>query len=182
MSRRGKVGFWLVVLGILHGIVLCAGFLAPSDPVRQDRMSPYLPPMRVHFLDARGHPHVRPFVYALQPRPGTFDRYVEDTSQPRPLKFFVPGDPYRLLGFFHRRVHLFGVDNERIYLLGSDGFGRDQLSRLLFGGQISLLAGLLGAGLTLLIGLCVGSAAGYFGGWCDELLMRLAELFLALPW
>jgi peptide/nickel transport system permease protein len=182
MSRRRKVGFWLFLLGVLHGIVLCAGFLAPYDPVQQDRKNPYLPPMRLHFVDAHRRLHVRPFVYALQLRPGSFDQYVEDISQPRPLKFLVLGNHYRLLGLFPARIHLFGSDNQRIYLLGSDGFGRDQLSRLLFGGQISLLAGLLGAGFTLLIGLCIGSTAGYFGGWRDEALMRLAELFVALPW
>jgi peptide/nickel transport system permease protein len=182
MSRRRKVALWLRVLGALHGIVVCSGFFAPYDPVQQDRKNPYLPPMRVHIVDARGHLHVRPFVYALQLRPGVFDQYVEDASQPLPLKFFVAGDRYRLLGFFAARVHLFGSDHERIHLLGTDAFGRDQLSRLLFGGQVSLLAGLLGAGFTLFIGWCIGAVAGYFGGWRDDVLMRTAELFLALPW
>src|SRR6266849_4940881 len=45
-----------------------------------------------------------------------------------------------------------------------------------------LPAGLIGAGLTLLIGLCIGGVAGYYGGWRDDLLMRITELFLALPW
>jgi peptide/nickel transport system permease protein len=138
--------------------------------------------MRPHFVDVGGRLHLRPFVYAVQLRPDTFDQYVEDPTQPRPLKFFLPGDRYRLSGLFESRVHLFGAGDDRIYLLGTDAFGRDQLSRLLFGGQVSLLAGLLGAGLTLLIGWVVGAAAGYFGGWRDDVLMRLAELFLALPW
>lgn len=182
MSRRRRVALWLLVLGALHGIVICAGFFAPYDPIQQDRKNPYLPPMRIHIVDVRGHLHVRPFVYALQLRPGAFDQYVEDTSQSLPLKLFVAGDRYRLLGFFPARFHLFGSDHERIYLLGTDAFGRDQLSRLLFGGQVSLLAGLLGAGVTLFIGWCIGAVAGYFGGWRDDVLMRLAELFLALPW
>jgi peptide/nickel transport system permease protein len=138
--------------------------------------------MRLHFVDTQKHLHLRPFVYAFQLRPGTFDQYTEDTTQPRPLHFFVAGDPYRLLGFLPARLHLFGAGNDRIYLLGTDAFGRDQLSRILFGGQISLLAGLLGAGFTLLIGWCIGAVAGYFGGWRDDALMRLTELFLALPW
>jgi peptide/nickel transport system permease protein len=79
-------------------------------------------------------------------------------------------------------LHLFGSTGARIYLLGSDAYGRDQLSRILFGGQVSLLAGLLGAGVTLLLGALIGLAAGYYGGWRDDLLMRVAELFLALPW
>src|ERR1700741_4022508 len=182
MSLPRKVTIWLLVLAVMHGIVLCAGFFAPYSPVEQDRKNPYLPPMRLHFMDAEKHLHLRPFVYLFQSRPGTFDQYTEDTAQPRPLKFFVTGDRYRLLGFLPAHLHLFGADNDRIYLLGTDAYGRDQLSRLLFGGQISLLAGLLGAGFTLLIGWCIGAAAGYYGGWRDDLLMRLAELFLALPW
>jgi peptide/nickel transport system permease protein len=182
MIRRRNVRLWLLILGTLHGIILCAGFFAPHDPIQQDRKNPYLPPMRVHFVDASGHLHLHPFVYAVQLRPGAFDQYVEHTAQPRPLKFFVPGDHYRVLGLFQSRFHLFGAGSDRIYLLGTDAFGRDQLSRILFGGQISLLTGLLGSSLTLFIGWCIGAVAGYFGGWRDAVLMRLAELFLALPW
>jgi len=182
MIRRRKIAIWLLVLGTLHAIVICAGFFAPYNPIEQDRKNPYLPPMRLHFVDTQKHFHLRPFVYPFQLRPGTFDQYVEDTAQPRPLHFFVAGAPYRLLGFLPARLHLFGAGNERIYLLGTDAFGRDQFSRLLFGGQVSLLAGLFGAAFTLLIGWFVGTVAGYFGGWRDELLMRIAELFLALPW
>jgi peptide/nickel transport system permease protein len=182
MIRRREVKIWLIFLGALHLIILCAGFFAPYDPVEQDRKNPYIPPMRLHFVDAHGHPHFRPFAYEFQSRPGTFDQYVEDTIHPLPLKLFASGDRYRLLGLFPARLHLFGSENSRIYLLGTDAFGRDQLSRLLFGGQISLLAGLLGAGFTLLTGWCIGSVAGYFGGWRDDVLMRFAEVFLALPW
>jgi peptide/nickel transport system permease protein len=182
MSARGTLTKSLVALGILHGIVVCAGFFAPYDPVEQDRKNPYLPPMRLHLADAHGHLHDRPFVYSLRLREGSFDQYEEDKTEPRPVKFFLSGARYRLLGFLPCRMHFFGAENVRIYLLGSDAYGRDQFSRLLFGGQMSLLAGLLGAGLTLVIGICVGSVAGYYGGWRDDVLMRVAELFLALPW
>jgi peptide/nickel transport system permease protein len=182
MSVRRTFAKWLVVLGVLHGMVACAGFFAPYDPVEQDRKNPYLPPMRAHLMDARGHLHVRPFVYSLKLREGSFDQYEEDTTEHHPVKFFESGARYKLLGLLPCRVHFFGAENTRIYLLGTDAYGRDQFSRLLFGGQVSLLAGLLGAGITLLIGLCIGAAAGYYGGWRDALLMRIAELFLALPW
>lgn len=66
--------------------------------------------------------------------------------------------------------------------LGSDEFGRDQLSRLLHGGRISLAAGLLATGLALSLGALIGSWAGYHGRWRDAALMRVSELFLALPW
>lgn len=182
MRARRTFVRWLVALGLLHGIVVFAGFFAPYDPVEQDRKSPYLPPMRPHLVDARGHLHLRPFVYSLRLREGSFDQYEEDSAQPHPLKFFLRGARYRLLGFLPCRMHFFGAEGTRIYLLGSDAYGRDQFSRFLVGGQVSLAAGLLGAGLTLLIGLCIGGMAGYYGGWRDTVLMRLAELFLALPW
>ena len=182
MRARRTFAKWLVVLGVLHGMVVCAGFFAPYDPVEQDRQSPYLPPMRFHLLDAHGHLHVRPFVYSLRLRESSFDQYEEDTTEPHPVKFFLNGAGYRLLGFLPCRMHFFGGENTRIYLLGTDAYGRDQFSRLLFGGQVSLFAGLLGAGVTLFIGLSIGAVAGYYGGWRDSLLMRVAELFLALPW
>jgi peptide/nickel transport system permease protein len=182
MKLQPRLVKWLVVLGVLHGVVACAGFFAPYDPTAQDRESPYLPPMRVHLVDAQGHFHTRPFVYSPRLREGAFDQYEEDAVRANSLRFFVSGDRYRLFGFLPCRLHLFGTESTRVYLLGSDGYGRDQLSRLLHGGQVSLLAGLLGAGLTLLIGLCLGAAAGYYGGWRDDVLMRIAELFLALPW
>jgi peptide/nickel transport system permease protein len=182
MRLTRSVARWLVVLGALHAIVACAGFFAPYDPAEQDRKSPYLPPMRVHVVDREGHYHARPFVYAFRLRQGTFDQYEEDAARSYPLGFFVRGAQYRLLGILPSRLHLFGAEGSRIYLLGTDAYGRDQLSRLVFGGQVSLLAGLLGAGITLSFGLCIGALAGYYGGWRDDVLTRVAELFLALPW
>jgi peptide/nickel transport system permease protein len=137
--------------------------------------------MRLHFVDAQGGLHLRPFFYAQTLRAGSFDAYEDDRTKAMPVKFFVSGAPYSVLGVVPLRVHLFGGDAP-LCLLGTDGYGRDLLSRVLFGGQVSLLAGLIGAGLTLSIGLCVGAAAGFWGGWKDEALMRVAELFLALPW
>ena len=175
---------WLAALMVMHAVILCAGFFAPYDPVSQDREHPYAPPARIHFRNARGEFHWRPFVYALRPQADSFDSYAEDTTAPIPIHFLVEGARYRLLGVLPWRVHLFGAGDgqTRVALLGTDGYGRDQLSRLLWGGQISLLAGLLATVLALGCGLLIGAAAGYWGGWRDEVLMRGAELFLALPW
>jgi len=181
MSVRTRLLVCVAVLGALHLCVAFAGFFAPYDPAAQDREHPYAPPMRLHFVDAQGGLHLRPFFYAQALRAGSFDIYEEDRTRAMPVKFFVSGAPYRVLVVLPLRTHLFGGDLP-LYLLGTDGYGRDLLSRVLFGGQVSLLAGLIGAGLTLSIGLCVGAAAGFWGGWKDEALMRVAELFLALPW
>jgi len=182
MMQRGRWKRWLVALAILHGIIGCAGFFAPYDPAEQDRERPYLPPMKIHIVDTTGHFHFRPFFYAVHLRDGSFDQFEESTDQVLPLHFLVSGARYRFLGLVPSRMHFFGASASRIYLLGSDAYGRDQLSRILNGGQISLLAGLLGAGLTLFFGVLIGATAGFYGGWRDGLLMRVAELFMALPW
>jgi peptide/nickel transport system permease protein len=65
--------------------------------------------------------------------------------------------------------------------LGTDKLGRDLLSRILHGGRISLLVGISTVTISLIIGLIVGSLAGFFGGWVDQLLMRLVDILLAFP-
>ncbi|MSP40966.1 MAG: ABC transporter permease [Deltaproteobacteria bacterium] len=65
--------------------------------------------------------------------------------------------------------------------LGTDKLGRDILSRMLYGGRISLLVGVTTVSLSLAIGFIVGALAGYCGGWVDLLLMRLVDILLAFP-
>jgi peptide/nickel transport system permease protein len=182
MRLQTKVGLLLALVIGLHLIVLTAGFVAPYDPTTQFRDYPFAPPMRVHFFDDAGHFHFRPLVYGWQ---GTGDagEYREDHACPVQLQFFVRGDSYTLFRVFHSDLHLFSVtEPDRFFLLGTDSLGRDQFSRLLYGGQISLFSGLIAAGLALLIGLLLGAAAGYHGGAVDALLMRTTEAFAALPW
>ncbi|MBI4874941.1 MAG: ABC transporter permease [Acidobacteria bacterium] len=168
MTTSRKIRLALASLGVLHGLVLLAGLFAPYHFAQQHRELPYAPPTTLHFLDQAGRFHPRPFVYrwVQDPQSGA---YREDKSQAYPLRFFA------------RR--LFGVDEPGvIFLLGADGYGRDVFSRLLYGGQVSLLAGLVAAFLSLGIGLLLGTTAGFFGSWMDQLLMRGAEIVIALPW
>jgi peptide/nickel transport system permease protein len=65
--------------------------------------------------------------------------------------------------------------------LGTDKLGRDILSRVLYGGRISLLVGVTTVVISLAIGLAIGSLSGYFGGWTDQLLMRLVDILMAFP-
>jgi peptide/nickel transport system permease protein len=69
----------------------------------------------------------------------------------------------------------------REHLLGTDGFGRDMLSRLLYGGRISLLVGAAGSVAALLFGAPIGALAGYFGGSPDYILMRFNDALMAFP-
>ena len=64
---------------------------------------------------------------------------------------------------------------------GTDALGRDMLTRILYGGRISLIVGLMVVSITLSIGVPVGAIAGYYGGWIDNLLMRIIDATLALP-
>lgn len=64
---------------------------------------------------------------------------------------------------------------------GTDELGRDQFTRVLFAGRVSLLIGLSVALVSTVLGTAVGSLAGYFGGWIDQLLMRVTDLFLIVP-
>lgn len=65
--------------------------------------------------------------------------------------------------------------------LGTDNVGRDLLSRLLFGGRISLTVGLFAVIMELIIGTVLGAVAGYYGGWVDYALMRITDVFLSIP-
>jgi peptide/nickel transport system permease protein len=67
------------------------------------------------------------------------------------------------------------------HLMGTDPLGRDLLTRVLYGGRISLLVGLLVVAITIVIGLPVGAVAGYFGGSVDNVLMRITDAALTLP-
>src|SRR5438874_2071657 len=64
---------------------------------------------------------------------------------------------------------------------GTDDLGRDQLTRIMYAGRTSLVIGLLVSVLSTIIGVTMGAIAGFFGGWLDQLLMRLTDLFLIVP-
>jgi len=67
------------------------------------------------------------------------------------------------------------------HLLGTDDLGRDVLVRMLYGARISLLVGFVEVGLSCLIGIALGSLAGYYGGWIDALIMRFVDIMLCFP-
>jgi peptide/nickel transport system permease protein len=78
--------------------------------------------------------------------------------------------------------HLLGTKGGGyLNLLGTDEQGRDQLSRLIYGGRISLFVGIVGIGISFPLGLLIGGISGYFGGVVDAILMRLAEVLMTIP-
>ncbi|HYL99382.1 MAG TPA: ABC transporter permease, partial [Blastocatellia bacterium] len=176
----------LYVLIVLYGASLLAGFIAPYKYDTQNDRFGFYPPMltRIHVVNRDGR-LVRPFVYGIRivdPSLKGYDGYSEDQTRTYPIRILFRGDSYSMLGFFQTSIHLFGVDRPGLfYLLGSDLFGRDLFSRIMYGSQISLSVGLVGILISTIIGMLVGGISGYFGGSIDFLLMRLVEVILAIP-
>jgi peptide/nickel transport system permease protein len=170
---------WLLTL---HLVVSGADFFSPYDYSEQKRSFPFAPPSNVRFSDDKGHLSWRPFVCRIVVDAERTTTYQEDCRERFPLRFFVKGSPYRL-GSLTFHIRLFGVNEPgAIYLLGTDAYGRDQFSRFLHGGRVSLLGAVLACGLCLVISILVGTVAGFYGGWIDGFFMWSADLFLALPW
>ena len=183
MSPRWRLAGPLTALVVIHLATLVGGFLAPNSAIEQNRELAWAPPTKLRFVDATGQFHLRPFVYPLKPDPEILGLYTEDRASPCPVRLLVRGDDYRFLGLFPTDLHFLGVDAPaKLYFLGTDAVGRDVFARTLVGGRTSLFAGLLAASLALGIGTLLGGLAGYFGGRTDAVLMRVVELFLALPW
>lgn len=67
------------------------------------------------------------------------------------------------------------------HVLGTDGDGFDVLARIMYGGRISLMVGFVVVFLEILLGVIMGGLAGYYGGWVDNLIMRLVDIFYCLP-
>ncbi len=73
------------------------------------------------------------------------------------------------------------VREERFFLLGTDHLGRDMVSRLIYGGRISLLVGVLGVLVSGILGLALGMLAGYYRGLVDDIIMRTVDIFMSVP-
>lgn len=177
----------VIVLGFYVVCAIGAEFFSPY-PLEFESDFPEAPPQWPQFVDEEGTFHLRPFVYGLTEQVDMVlrRRYYEiDTTQRYPLYLFVRGEPYRLAGVVPLNIRLFGVDpaNPEAYafIVGTDRLGRDLFSRILYGGRLSLLIGLIGQFLTLLFGSVLGAISGYYGGIVDLVVQRVTEFLSAFP-
>ena len=175
----------VIVLSVMYIMVALAGFLAPNEYEIQNRDYIFGPPSTFSFSDSQGNFSLRPYLIVLTTEldQEKFEFVFKlNNDQKVPVKFFVKGDPYKLLGIFETEYHLFGVEEPyRIYLAGADTFGRDMFARTLVGGQISLTVGWVGVFFTIIFGTILGTASGYFGGLVDEIMQRSIEVIMSFP-
>ena len=93
----------------------------------------------------------------------------------------APMDPNRQNIMVRLAAPMADGPNDQIFLMGSDALGRDAFSRLLYGARVSLLVGVAAILVGGTLGVSAGLVSGYFGGWIDDVLMRLGDIQLAFP-
>ena len=174
----------LCVLLILYIAIFLANFIALYPKDFSNRNLSYAPPSNVYFITPEGKLS-RPYTYNYIRK---FDKdslrmyFVQDRTQKYYLTLFPDGFEYKFLGIFKTKKHLLGVQKGgELFLLGCDINGRDNFSRLLYGGQVSLTIGFLALFISFPIGLIYGGIAGYFGGIVDSVMMRFAEAVMSIP-
>lgn len=208
LKKNSLAKFGALLLLVFYVTVIAAELVAPYDPYTSQTDGALLPPTQVYWSDASGRfigPHVYPTTQgAVDVKTGDRELKV-DRAKPAPLRLFVKGDEYRMLQIrlplptrfslsdpkfdevelfsgIPGNLHLFGAAGDaKFNLLGTDEQARDQFSRLVHGGRISLSIGLIGIALSFPLGMLVGGISGYFGGLTDNVLMRLVEVLMTIP-
>ncbi len=180
--RLALVGSFILLIFVI--ITTFAEIIAPYSTTTRDPRYILGKPQSIHFVDHEGVFSPQPFVYAVRTirnQQTLAMEFEEDTSTKIPVKLLYQGEPYKLWGLFPLRLHLIGVENGYLHLMGTDDLGRDVFSRLIYATRISLSIGSLGVLISFLLGLLIGGISGYMGGWVDYLVQRLTEFIRSIP-
>lgn len=183
--RKNRLGLISgIILAILYFMAIFAPFFSPYPYNEFHGKLKYVPPQKIHLIDENGK-LTAPFTYAYSQNmdPETLAlNYQEIKTTKYRVRFFVRGEPYRILYIFPSRIKLIGIEEGgTLFLLGTDVLGRDLLSRILTAAQVSLSVPLVGTLITVILGSILGVASGYFGGMVDHVIQRFIELLLSFP-
>ncbi len=185
-------------LNVMYIVAIFAEFFAPYNPQWRVLDRAYCPPQIPRYSLSEGF-----YVYQMRRYvdPVTFRKtYIEDKSSIINLSFFVKGTPYKLLELIPSSRHFFGVKNDVVlapiensseladetplptfYMLGADKYGRDILTRILYGARISLSVGVVAIVVTFALGITIGGISGYLGGAVDNFIQRSIEIINSIP-
>lgn len=162
----------ITILTIFYALALLADFVTPYGVNEQIKNAALLPPTQIYWQDRQGQfigAHVYPTTQGKVDLETGDRNLIVDYTKPSPIQLFSKGHIFKTIG------------EGKLNLLGTDEQGRDQLTRLLHGGRISLLIGFIGTTISYAIGCLVGGISGYVGGWLDVILMRFVEILMSVP-
>ena len=169
--RKNRMG--LIAGGVLlifYIVALGADFFAPYHYNEINMRLRHVPPQRLHFS-----PNDGVYVYGLKSvrNPESLElEFTRDLEQRHPVTLFFKDAK--------GRRHLFSSEGP-MFLFGTDRMGRDLLSRMIYGGRVSMTLGLVGVFLSIVLGSILGTISGYWGGWVDNLIQRVIEILSAFP-
>ncbi|NLS09038.1 ABC transporter permease [Nesterenkonia sp. MY13] len=183
--KLALVSLWIVI-GV-YLIAIFADLIAPRPAGDYNADYPLLPPQSMTLTDPGDGRGFGLYVhgYTQEIDEVSWNRYyTEDPDELHRIEFFVnSGHDYEFLGLFTTDRKLFAPadPDAPFFLMGSDSNGRDIFSRVIYGTQVSMSIGLIGVVLSLVIGIALGAAAGFFRGVVDTVIQRITELFMSIP-
>ena len=174
--KKNKMAMFGLVTLIFYTIISLSAPLLPIYSYKQQVLEhQYLPPstrpageLMIERKDS--------LVRALAERDGRSELNAAEIKKLADLKASIDTEKKVLLTGEEVLVH------KRVYLLGTDSLGRDLLARIIYGGQVSILIGILGALTSVFIGVVLGALSGYIGGTFDSLMMRFVDIMYSLPY
>ncbi|MCC3765424.1 ABC transporter permease [Glycomyces sp. TRM65418] len=184
--RLALVSAWILI-GMLV-IIAFTEFFAPFDNRHRDSDYTTAPPQVLKLWDTDGPDgfawglHVDGYTSEQDPRSLRIT-YEPDPEDRVDVGFFVKGEEYKLFGVIPWDRHFIGPEDpeDPMYLFGTTTDGQDLLSQLIYATRVSMSVGVIGVLLAFVLGIALGAVSGYFGGWVDNGIQRVIELFMAVP-